>query len=167
MRARYDAPIEITAAEEGPPSSDARWNIGRHCTLRVLRASACLAPVALTQNEIGRTDAQMGAGNARTAQVGPVLRRAAAAGERAARAAGVLAPWPTAKAVILAIPRPRARATARRRNASTVLGVHETPHRMGHVVGCRRGPRIPATTQSVGYSWHHRGHGMQALRARQ
>lgn len=60
MRARYDAPIEITAAEEGPPSSDARWNIGRHCTLRVLRASACLAPVALTQNEIGRTGAQVG-----------------------------------------------------------------------------------------------------------
>jgi hypothetical protein len=61
VRARYDALIEIIIGEEGPPGSGARWNIGKHRQLWVLRARANLAPEALTQAEIDRISAEMGA----------------------------------------------------------------------------------------------------------
>ncbi|WP_432257105.1 hypothetical protein [Limimaricola sp. AA108-03] len=62
VRARYNALIEIIAAEEGPPGSGARWNTGKHRSLWVLRARARFAPEALTQGEIDRISAEMGAG---------------------------------------------------------------------------------------------------------
>lgn len=61
LRARYDALIEIIAAEEGPPGSNMRWNIGMHRRLWTLRARAALVPEALTQAEIDRISAEMGA----------------------------------------------------------------------------------------------------------
>lgn len=61
VRARYDALIALVTAEEGPPGSGARWNSGKHRRLWVLRARAGLAPEALTQAEIDRISAEMGA----------------------------------------------------------------------------------------------------------
>ena len=62
VRARYDALIEIIAAEEDLPGSGARWNIGRHRSITVLRARAECAPEALTQVEIDRIGREMSAG---------------------------------------------------------------------------------------------------------
>lgn len=62
VRARYDALIEIVAAEEGLPGSGARWNSGKHRLLWTLRARARLAPGVLTQAEIDRIGAEMSAG---------------------------------------------------------------------------------------------------------
>lgn len=61
VRARYEALIAIVAAEEGPPGSGARWNIGKHRLLWTLRARTRLAPEALTQAEIDRIGAEMSA----------------------------------------------------------------------------------------------------------
>jgi len=66
VRARYDALIEIIAAEEDLPGSGARWNIGRHRSITVLRARAECAPEALTQVEIDRIGREMSADKRRS-----------------------------------------------------------------------------------------------------
>lgn len=54
VRDRYDTLIGLIAAEEGLPGSGARWSIGCHRSLIILRARARCAPEALTQAEIDR-----------------------------------------------------------------------------------------------------------------
>jgi len=54
VRDRYETLIGLIAAEEGLPGSGARWSVGCHRSLIILRARARCAPEALTQAEIDR-----------------------------------------------------------------------------------------------------------------
>lgn len=59
VRARYDALMQLIAAQEGVPGSGKRWAIGRHRSLCSLRARARVAPEELTQDEIDRIGREM------------------------------------------------------------------------------------------------------------